>query len=254
MSSGSKFFSVMVVGDNPEELMKKYDNKLEVEPYIKYKYADASKLQKNAIKILNEIINDPTKFGLSIFQIDYFKERKKAINNMSPFEYYQSITDGLYYDKNGNALSEVNPNGKWSYYRLGKNFSLPLKLKSNKEAYEAVNSDINWDAMNMQNTNTYEIVWDLVHGIKSPETEEEKKIYNNMKDKTKYFSNFKDKESYVAYNCAYWNYGYLDENGWKDMDDDGKELDWITNFFDRFVSKLKPNDKVTIYECSRSDD
>jgi regulator of sigma D len=106
----------------------------------------------------------------------------------------------------------------------------------------------------MQNTNTYEIVWDLVHGIKSPETEEEKKIYNNMKDKTKYFSNFKDKESYVAYNCAYWNYGYLDENGWKDMDDDGKELDWITNFFDRFVSKLKPNDKITIYECSRSDD
>jgi hypothetical protein len=94
----SRFFSIMVVGDNPEEITKKYDLNAKVEPYIKYKYTDASKLQKNAIKILNEIINDPTKFGLSAFQIDYFKERKKAINNMSSFEYYQSITDGLYYD------------------------------------------------------------------------------------------------------------------------------------------------------------
>ena len=185
MDSGSKFFSVMVVGDNPDELLKKYDINLSVEPYVKYKYSDAEKLQKNAIKVLDEIIANPDRFTLNSFQTDYFKERRKAINNMSSFEYYQTITNGLYYDKNGNALSEKNPNGKWSTCRIGKNFSLPLKLKNGTEAYQAINSDIDWEHMNMQNTNTYEIVWDLVHGNREPHSEEEERIYKNMKNKTK---------------------------------------------------------------------
>ena len=105
--------------------------------------------------------------------------------------------------------------------------------------------------MNMQNTNTYEIVWDLVHGDRKPQSEEEEQIYKNMKNKTKYFSNFKDKNAYVIYNCAYWNYGFLDANGWHDLDDDGKELEWISEFFDKYVAKLSPTDKVSIYECSK---
>lgn len=252
MSEGSKFFSVMVVGNNPEELMKQYDINLKVKPYIKYRYADASKMQKNAIKIIDEIIKNPSKFTLNDFQVDYFKERKKIINNMNSFEYYQTVTNGLYYDENGNALSEENQNGKWSTYRLGKNFSLPLKLKEGKEAYQAINKDIDWENMNMQNTNTYEIVWDLVHGDKKPSSDEEERIYSNMKDKTHYFNNFKDKESYVKYNCAYWNYAYLDKDGWKDVDDNGNEMEWITQFFDRFVVKLLPTDKITIYECTKN--
>ena len=254
MDSGSKFFSVMVVGDNPEELLKKYDINLSVEPYVKYKYSDAEKLQKNAIKVLDEIIANPDRFTLNSFQTDYFKERRKAINNMSSFEYYQTITNGLYYDKNGNALSEKNPNGKWSTCRIGKNFSLPLKLKNGTEAYQAINSDIDWEHMNMQNTNTYEIVWDLVHGNREPHSEEEERIYKNMKNKTKYFNNFKDKDAYVVYNCAYWNYAFLDSNGWHDLDDDGKELEWISQFFDKYVTKLSPTDKVSIYECSKSEE
>ena len=253
MDSGSKFFSVMVIGDNPEELLKEYDINLKVEPYVKYKYSDADKLQKNAIKVLDEITSNPDRFTLNSFQTDYFKERRKAINNMSSFEYYQTITDGMYYDKNGDALSEKNPNGKWSTCMVGKNFSLPLKLKNGTEAYQAINNEVDWEHMNMQNTNTYEIVWDLVHGNRDPRSEEEEKIYNNMKNKTMYFSNFKDKDAYVVYNCAYWNYAFLDANGWRDMDDDGKELEWISDFFEKFVANLSPVDKVTIYECSKSE-
>ena len=164
MNTGSKFFSVMVVGENPEELIKKYDINLKVEPYIKYKYSDAEKLKNNAIKVLDEIIKKHNNFSLNDFQIDYFKERRKAFNNMSSFEYYQTITNGLYYDKNGDALSEKNPNGKWTTYRLGEHFSLPLKLKNGKESYQAICKDVDWDKMNMNNTETYEMVWDLMHG------------------------------------------------------------------------------------------
>ena len=80
MNTGSKFFSVMVVGENPEELIKKYDINLKVEPYIKYKYSDAEKLKNNAIKVLDEIIKKHNNFSLNDFQIDYFKERRKAFN------------------------------------------------------------------------------------------------------------------------------------------------------------------------------
>lgn len=253
MDIGSNFFSVMVVGDNPEELLKKYDINLHVEPYIKYRYSDAEKLQKSAIKVLDEIISHPDKFTLNGFQTDYLKEKRKAIHNMSSFEYYQTITDGLYYNKDGDALSEKNPNGKWSTYRLGKNFSLPLRLKNGSEAYQAKNCDIDWESVNMQNTQTYEIVWDLVHDVRKPQTEEEEQIYKNMKNKTKYFCNFKNKEAYVIYNCAYWNYAFLDKNGWHDLDDEGKELEWIETFFERYISTLSANDIISIYECSKMD-
>ena len=36
MSEGSKVFTVMVVGDNPDELMSKYDINLKVDKYRKY--------------------------------------------------------------------------------------------------------------------------------------------------------------------------------------------------------------------------
>ena len=42
----NRFYSLMVVGDNPDEMIKKYDSKLKVEPYIKYHYDDAGKLKK----------------------------------------------------------------------------------------------------------------------------------------------------------------------------------------------------------------
>ena len=52
----SKFFTVMVVGDDPEGLMSKYDKALKVKPYVKYKYLDADNLRKNAIKLLSNVI------------------------------------------------------------------------------------------------------------------------------------------------------------------------------------------------------
>lgn len=119
-NTASKFFSVMVVGENPDEILKKYDANLNVEPYIKYKYSDADKLKKNAISVLDEIVRNHDKLTLSPFQIDYFKERRRAINNMSTFEYYQTITDGLFYDKSGNALSEKIRKANFLLIGLGK--------------------------------------------------------------------------------------------------------------------------------------
>lgn len=252
----SKFFTVLVVGDDPESLMAKYDKALKVKPYIKYKYLDAEKLKKNAIKMLSSVVENADKFAMSNYQLDYLKERLKAINGMSTFEYYRTITDGLYYDDEGNALSEENPEGKWDKYNIGKNFSYPFKLKDGKEAYQTQVDNVDWDSMHMSvdAVRMFEIIWALVVDDDDPSDEEEINIKKNWITKKNYLSNFSNVDQFVAHNCAYWCYAYLDENGWKDVDDEGDELKWVSNFFDRFIKPLKDGTKVTIYEFSRSSD
>jgi hypothetical protein len=251
---GSKFFTVMVVGDNPEGLMSKYDKALKVKPYIKYKYLDAEKIRSNAIKMLSNIISNYDKFAMSEDQLEYFKSRLKAINGMSSFEYYSSLTNGLYYDADGNALSEENPDGKWDKYNLGKNFSYPLKLKDGKESYQAISGDIDWNQMHMEanSVNLFEIIWRLVVDDDDPSNANEEQLKNNWKDKKNYLSGFKNVDEFISHNCAYWNYAYLDKNGWVDVDDEGDEMKWVLNFFERFIEPLKNDEKVTIYEFSRS--
>ena len=247
----------MVVGDNPEKLMEKYNKALKVKPYIKYRYLDAEKMKNNSSKMLTEITNNPEKFTLSKFQIDYFKERLKAINSMTPFEYYSTITHGMYYDENGDALSDVNPNGKWDKYNIGKNFSYPLKLKDGKEVYQSKAKNIDWDSMHMNSeyVKLFEKIWSLVIDDEDPSNKEEENLKVNWSTKKNYLSNFKTVDDFISHNCAYWNYAFLSENvSWTDVDDEDNESSWISNFFERFIEPLKDDDLVTIYEYCITDD
>lgn len=246
--TNSRFFSVMVVGDNHKELMDKYSFDLEVEPYIRYEYLKADKYQNNSIKALDNLLNNADKVGLEPQLKEGLERRIKALKKMTPFEYYRELTDGMYYDENGNALTTENPNGHWVTARIGKNFSLPLKLKDGTETYSAKADDIDWWAMN-EPTAMYEAAWEMVMEGREPTNAAEERVYESMKDKTAYFSNFKDKDDYVTYSTSYWNYAFVDKNGWVDMSDED-ERKWITNFFERFIKDIDPNETVTIYECT----
>jgi hypothetical protein len=76
----------MVVGDDPEKLMEKYDMAKEVKPYIKYKYLDAEKMHKNAIKVLKQITEQPELFNLTKFQTDTFKDQSHKLEGLSSFQ------------------------------------------------------------------------------------------------------------------------------------------------------------------------
>ena len=249
---GSTVFTVMVVGDNPEELMKNYDEGLKVEPYKVYEYSKADKMRESSISVLEEIISNPKKFNMNDYQIDFLKERINNIKKMSSFDYYSNLVKGLKIDEEGNAWSTQNPNGKWQTYKLGDNFSMPLILKDEKkESRQALMKDINWAKTHMVDTKLYDLVWDLVHEVKKPKNEKEETILNNMKDNKLYFSKFKDKKEYVTHCCSYWNFAYLDKNGWKDIDDSKNPNEWVAKFYETFVYKLNPNDKITIFECTK---
>jgi hypothetical protein len=249
----SKFFSVMVIGDNHKEIMDKYSLDLKVDPYIKYEYLKADKYLNSSIKALEGVISNSENIGIDPSVKDVLSLRLKNLKKMTPFEYYRDLTEGMYYDNDGNALSTENKEGHWKTAHIGRNFSLPLKLKDGSESYSARACDVDWDAMN-EPTALYEAAWETVMEGREPNGEEEERVYQSMKDKETYFSNFKDKEDYILYSTSYWNYAVVNENEWIDVDSVKDEREWIKNFSKKFIKKLNPNDLITIYECSINDD
>ena len=75
----------MVVGDTPDELIKKYDAALEVEPYIKYYYKDISKYRKKAIKVAQDLVDNADKLELTPFMKEYFDDKIKSLKKLTDF-------------------------------------------------------------------------------------------------------------------------------------------------------------------------
>ena len=249
MNKKSNLRVLLVIGDNPEELMKKYDKNLKVEPYIKYRYLDAAKIQKAAIKTMTQLLEDGDKIGLNDFQTDYFRNQLKTINNMTPFEYYKMLTTGLYYDEEGNAMSTENPDGKFNGYNLGGNFSYPLICKDGSEKYQCHADEVQWDVVNMRKeaVEYFNAVWELKKEGRDPANEFEEKIAKDWAERDEYLNNFKTKDELIKHNCCYWTYAVLTKDGWVSVDDGGSEDEWINNYMNRFISPLT-NELLTIYE------
>ena len=250
--TNSKFFSVMVVGNNPREIMEKYDSNKEVEPYVKYKYLEAKKYKSVAVKAMEKIVKENDKINLPANIKERLVNRLKAIKSETDFEYYRELTDGMFYDENGNALSEENPDGKWVTCRDAGHFAMPLKTKDNKETYSTTKGNVDWDAIHHTDSEIYEAAWEVVVDGREPNNDREKQIYESMKDKMAYFLNFKSKKDYVNYATSYWNYAFVNEDGWKDADNysNGDLNEWINNFYDDFIVPLKDDDLITIFECT----
>lgn len=248
--TNSRFFSLMIVGENPKEIIEKYGSDYKTEPYVKYKYLEAKKYQSAAIKAIKAILDKSDTIGIQPNIVEALQGRLETLNQLTPFEYYRELTDGMYYNEDGDALSEENPNVKYNTCRLGRNFCIPLTLKDGSESYSALAKDVDWESMKGRNKEVYEAAWELVMEGREPINEQEKTIYESMKDKDAYLSNFKTKEEYVTYSTSFWYYAYADKNGWVDVDDCDSEGKWIKEFYSRFIEKLNPNDVVSIYECS----
>lgn len=247
-------YSALVVGENPSEVMSLYDMSLEVDPYVKYKYLNASKYKDLSIKTITKLLDEKDKIGITQSISNAMRERLSQLAKMSSFDYYKELTDGLMYDKNGNALSTENPNGKWLTSHIGRNFSNPFILKDGTESYSAKKSDIDWDSMINGKKELYGRTWDLIMKIAEPTTDVDFRIIKAMSKNPAYFNKFKTKDEYVSYNTNYWNYAFVTKDGWKDVDNDsvpkGNEVWWINNFFNEFIDPLGDDETLSVYECS----
>lgn len=254
------FRVVLAVGDNPDELIGKYDLDTKVEPYVKLKRSDAAKSQRSHLRLIEEILKSD-KIALADKQREIYKNMYLDIQEMDEAEYFDNITHGCTYDdETGDAISTVNPN---AYYQHACNpqkrleasdeehdfcnpfFLLPNNSLGEKRgdiiSYKARKGDIDWELMHMHNTEIYYRAWEMCVEGDEPRNEQEKTIKSHMENRTDYFNNFDTADDYVAHSCSFWCYGYVDENGYKELDHTVSDKDWVRNFYDNFIKPL-PND------------
>lgn len=262
----SVFRTVLVIGDNHEEIIKKYSLDTSVEPYVRYKRDDASKLQKQHLKFLESILTNPN-FTMTERQKEMYKNLYLDYKDMDEFEYYLQITDGCKYDEtNGDALSTINP---YAHYRSEKcyqerfnasngtdeaPFSNPFKLKDGSKAYVAYFNDIDWDKNHMYGTDIYKRAWELCVEDDMPKTEQEEQIKNNMSNRLDYFMNFNDCDEYIRHSCSFWTYGVATEDKYEEVTFKISDKEWVANFYKKYIKNIKGNPLLAIYEVRSLND
>ena len=258
--------TVLVIGDNYEDIIKKYSLDTKVDTYIKYKREDSSKRQKKHLNIIKEILNSDL-VKLTENQKEIYEHLYQEIKEMDEFEYYLYYTQGCHYDEEtGDALSEENPNAFYrapqcyqkrfvqSNYQDEAPFSNPFKLKDGTKSYVAKFEDIDWSLNHMYNTKVYESAWEVIVEGREPENDIERQIYDSMSNRLSYFDNFTDKEDYVTHSCSFWTFGVATENEYVELDYTVSDKIWKKEFFNRFIKTIKGNPTLSIYEVRSLND
>lgn len=255
------FRTILVIGENHEEIVKKYSLDTKVERYLKMKFDDAEKLRNKHLEFIEKIMTNK-QVVLSDRQREIYKSLYLDIKEMDDFDYFQKMTEGCYYDETtGDAYSTVNPNAYYQYERCPQkrldatdeesDFSNPFILKDETISYVAKVGDIDWSRMHMYRTDIYKAAWELVVEDREPVNDEEKRIKENMKNRLSYFDNFENKEEYIIYSCSFWTYGVATNDGYKELDFKISDKEWVKNFYDTFIKTLNKDETIALYEVKR---
>lgn len=230
---------VLVIGHDPEKIMSKFEVK-KIQPFIKYRITDASKIKQMQLLYLNEL----NKYNGNLNHLI------KQINDTDDIDYFYFFTRNLDHDCNGNAICNEQ-DGKWrSYNIVNENYSFPLKngdySNHSKKEY------INWEAihLNEEKKKLYSLTWDICHDIIKPSNDKELLIYNNMYKLKSYFSSFLSKDEYVKYNTSYWTNSVICNSEWFDMEDYDIKT-WIISFYSKFIENLNAQEPLTIFEYDK---
>lgn len=245
------YFSVIVIGDNPDVEIDKYDSmRDESKPYIIYNYSDIHKIRIERIKFYTEFM----KHTEDLKVINGIKKQLDLLKSLSDIEYYSQLGELYSYDSDKNIISTENPLGKWiTCERGGKIFSNYLKDFNDNGVVSAKKSEIDWSLVHLREdkVNVYNRTWELCVEHKQQETDKDRQIVKNMMNYKPYFKNFSNKNEYIKMSSSFWAYAIIDNNKmWFDMEN-VNEFDWIVNFYDRFIKDLAPDTLITIYECTK---
>ena len=258
----SRFRTVLVIGENHRDIAAKYSADTKVGKYERYELNQAPKLHREYIKSIEATIRRLE--GAEEFEkiVGMYRDMLEEYREMDDFEFFQVLTSGCEYDKDGNALSDENPDAHYQFekcyddriradQRFEAPFSDPLILKDGTKAYSAKAGDVDWPMMHMRKAPLYRVVWEVCVDGRPPENEDEETAYKVMNGRTAYFANFKDKEEYAGHCSAFWTYGVATEEGYTECG--GNDIEWTNGFYDRFVKGLEPSETVSIYEVKLLD-
>ena len=244
--------SVMVIGENPSNLMEQFSINKKVEKYIIYKVSDAKKLYQTTLTTLRHMIETLSQDTKNQSYVNMLSYKLMEYEAMTDIEYFSAFTQDYEHDEEGNAWSDDNPWGKWIDYTPSDKYSIPLILKDGSITYQAKKKDIDWEKMHLANAQKYISTWEITQCGKEPCTEEEKRIKEVMKDYAPLVAEYKTQDDYVKYNTSYWNYAVINHGVWEDMENKNS-FEWIVSFFNNFIEPLNDDDLITIFEYQTND-
>lgn len=245
------YFSVLVIGKNPDEKIVKFDAMDDVDtPYVIYSYKDINKLRKERIKVYELFLDNVSKDK----DRSMVNEKIVELKSMSDDDYYASLGELYGYDSNNNIISNENPMGKWiTCEKGGRVFSKYIHGVDGNFVTSEIKNMIDWSVThkNLNKVNVYSRTWDLCVNKVTPSSDWDKMILRNMSKYDAIFKNFRNKEEYIDYNTSFWAYAVIDDHGmWFDMENEN-EIEWISKFYDNYIDKLPDDTLITIYECTK---
>ena len=108
-------YTVLVAGDID---LSKYDRTKKVDKYIVYKYTDREQLRETCISTHRHLAEEAFKSQMpnAYFIGEMCAFKANEYEEMTPEEFFQHFTSNpmFSYDDEGNAITDVNPDGKYS--------------------------------------------------------------------------------------------------------------------------------------------
>ena len=245
-------FAVLVIGDNVEEQLTKYDENIVMEKYVKHTKEQLIAEEKKSIEDYKnttyaDYLADPVKYAENVSNekhLNYLKEDfpKKLV--MTDEEIYQYATKWYEPEEigpNGEVYSTHNPDSKWDWYEVGGRFAGQITVK---DGVEIENPNFSWgwrdedketiissghktdsayvkdiDFIKMHRTEKdYKKslrYWELiVEGAKPKNKEEEEMVKFNWYKPEFYLERYKDKETYAKCSSSFSMWAVVKDGVW----------------------------------------
>lgn len=237
---------VLVIGENPYELMSLYDRNAKVEPYI-------ARTSAEVIETWREYLKGVT-VSRSLTQAFFTWGIGRTMDSFAQAYYGNSE-----FDQAGNLISRDNPKGKWTWHILGGRFRgrlIPKKdapgvlgspgMHGNKpEREDGVDrirfGDVNWQKTNYGWLFANELTarwWNVLHGGTNINFEY-------------YMRKYKTREEYVSRNMLFASHKVVTPDGkWHECGDSMEAMrDWEKNFWTKFMKDLSLDTLLTVVDC-----
>ena len=149
-------FAVLIIGEDIEEQLAKYDENIRLPKYVKYTKEQLIAKEKQEIEEYKngtyaEFLADPIGYAIACnndSHLNYLKEVFPKKLTMTDEEIYQEATK--WYDEDeigpdGEVYSTYNPDSKWDWYEVGGRYAGLIAVKDGVEI-DVPNFSWGWDA------------------------------------------------------------------------------------------------------------
>jgi hypothetical protein len=227
-------YSVLVAGNVD---LTKFDLTKPVDPYVVYEYSNRANIRKQAINVYEELIKSVEGDSVNHLLVQMMRAKLQEMQEMSDEEYFEAATVGMTYDKKtGNALTTINPNGK--YITISEP-TLKSAMPLCGDKFQCLVGDITSVIPDAKMIEEYSKQWDSFMNGPQFNKNEFVRMYGN-------------RETYISVmmESLFYNAFVSNETGWLEQGDEN-QVQWILTFRERFINNLPKNTPLRVYNFTK---